>query len=71
MWANAISSNNRNWRFHKQEKQWLTKDVHFAEPQRIPDGSGEYGTYIFFDERTWEKKRVSHLLVLRHCFLEC
>ena len=50
-------STNRNWRYHKELKQWLTKDTNF-EPVRISH-TEERGFYIFFDPIGWQRQRVS------------
>ena len=47
---------NRNWRYHKELKQWLTKDTNF-EPVRVSP-TEERGYYIFFDPNLWQRQRV-------------
>ncbi|OZJ05844.1 hypothetical protein BZG36_00927 [Bifiguratus adelaidae] len=52
---------NRNWRFHKELKLWLTKEEGsepFAKTQ-----SYERGTYIFFDPNNWEKVKKEYMLM--------
>ncbi|KAI9821223.1 MAG: hypothetical protein M1827_003957 [Pycnora praestabilis] len=51
---------NRNWRYHKEQKQWLTKDAQF-EPVRV-SSTEERGYYIFFDPNTWQRTRRDFLL---------
>lgn len=43
---------NRNWRFHKDLKLWLSKDIN-AETVKGP--GGENGVFIFFDPSTWSR----------------
>jgi len=51
---------NRNWRYHKEQKQWLTKDMNY-DP--VPVGPNEErGFYIFFDPNTWQRTRREFLL---------
>lgn len=58
--AAAAELQNRNWRFHKLLKLWLTKDP-LSEP--IPkNNNAEQGTYIFFDPYTWERVKKDLLL---------
>ncbi|KAI9848862.1 MAG: hypothetical protein M1837_006378 [Sclerophora amabilis] len=56
----AAELTTRNWRYHKELKQWLTKDVSY-EPQRINAGE-ERGFYIFFDPSSWQRQRREFLL---------
>jgi len=48
---------NRNWRWHKKLKLWLTKDGEMV-PQPIGPGI-ERGYYVVWDPNTWRKERVS------------
>ena len=55
--AAAVELTNRNWRYHKDLKMWLTKD-----PQSEPiqhSSQSEQGIYIFFDPKSWGKIKVS------------
>ena len=54
---------NRNWRYHKELKQWLTKDTN-SEPVRISP-TEERGYYIFFDPSAWQRQRVSTMCMSR------
>jgi hypothetical protein len=45
------------WRYHKELKQWLTKDS-TLEPVRI-SATEERGFYVFFDPNIWQRQRVS------------
>lgn len=49
---------NRNWRFHKDLRMWLTKDTTLPEPIQI-SAEKEQGSYQFFDPKVWERVRVS------------
>ncbi|CAJ0907882.1 4854_t:CDS:2, partial [Entrophospora sp. SA101] len=51
--AAAYELFNRNWRFHKDLKLWLTKEQG-AEPFNKSQVF-ERGTFIFFDPSAWEK----------------
>ncbi|TDL19716.1 hypothetical protein BD410DRAFT_791866 [Rickenella mellea] len=46
---------NRNWRFHKDMRLWLTKEAGTRPSGKI-DG-GEQGTYTYWDPDNWEKQR--------------
>ncbi|KAH0543439.1 hypothetical protein FGG08_002204 [Glutinoglossum americanum] len=56
----ASELTNRNWRYHKLQKQWLTKDDD-SQPVRISQ-TEERGFYIFFDPETWRRERREFLL---------
>lgn len=40
---------------------WLTKDTSFGEPVPLGDGT-ERGSYIFFNQRSWQRARSEFLL---------
>ncbi|KAI0258819.1 hypothetical protein BC834DRAFT_909402 [Gloeopeniophorella convolvens] len=46
---------NRNWRYHKELRVWLTKESGTAPSQKVP--GGEQGTYTFWDADNWGKER--------------
>ncbi|KAI0298125.1 hypothetical protein B0F90DRAFT_1633024, partial [Multifurca ochricompacta] len=46
---------NRNWRYHKELRIWLTKESGTAPSQKVP--GGEQGTYTFWDPENWGKER--------------
>ncbi|KAH9922902.1 uncharacterized protein B0H18DRAFT_878990 [Fomitopsis serialis] len=46
---------NRNWRYHKEMRMWLTKETGTAPSQKV--GGGEHGTYSYWDPENWEKAR--------------
>ena len=48
-------SYNRNWRYHKELRIWLTKESGTAPSQKVP--GGEQGTYTFWDPENWAKER--------------
>ncbi|KAA6411802.1 MAG: NOT2 family [Lasallia pustulata] len=52
---------NRNWRYHKDLKVWLTKDVNYGDPTPISPGA-ERGSYIFFNPSTWQRTRQEFIL---------
>jgi CCR4-NOT transcription complex subunit 2 len=52
---------NRNWRYHKALKQWLTKDA-ASTPIPLSENS-ERGFYVFFDPESWSKQRVSSQII--------
>jgi CCR4-NOT transcriptional regulation complex NOT5 subunit len=56
---------NRNWRYHKKLKVWLTKDDMMV-PQPLGNGT-ERGYYIFFDIKQWVRERVSRLCLISKC----
>lgn len=55
-------SHNRNWRYHKKLRCWLTKDEMMV-PQPLGNGT-ERGYYVFFDLNGWTRERVSNPLFL-------
>ncbi|KAJ1564507.1 hypothetical protein HK096_007636, partial [Nowakowskiella sp. JEL0078] len=57
---------NRNWRFHKDLKVWLTKEP--SSEVVVKTVGFERGAYIFFDPTTWQK--VKKELVLYYEQLE-
>lgn len=46
---------NRNWRFHKEIRRWLTKESGTSPSQKA--ATYERGTYTFFDPDNWEKTK--------------
>ncbi|GJJ15507.1 hypothetical protein Clacol_009785 [Clathrus columnatus] len=46
---------NRNWRWHKTLKHWLTKETGTPPSQKVQ--GGEAGTYTFWDPESWSKDR--------------
>ena len=52
----------RDWRWHKELRQWMMKDSQMSQPQRISERS-ERGVYVFFDAANWRRERVSSALV--------
>ncbi|KAF2455092.1 hypothetical protein BDY21DRAFT_351192 [Lineolata rhizophorae] len=48
---------NRDWRWHKELRQWMMKDNSIAQPIRVSEKQ-ERGLYIFFDVNNWRRERV-------------
>ncbi|KAJ4482495.1 NOT2 family protein [Lentinula aciculospora] len=46
---------NRNWRFHKELRLWLTKDNGSNPSSKVP--GGESGQYTYWDPENWTKER--------------
>ncbi|CDO72192.1 hypothetical protein BN946_scf184970.g44 [Trametes cinnabarina] len=46
---------NRNWRYHKELRLWITKESGTQPSQKVP--GGEQGTYSYWDPDMWEKSR--------------
>ncbi|KAL1296946.1 hypothetical protein AAFC00_004550 [Neodothiora populina] len=51
----------RDWRWHKQLRQWMMKDTSLAQPVRVSERS-ERGFYIFFDANNWRRERREFVL---------
>ena len=54
----------RDWRWHKELRQWMMKDLHSAPPQQL-NSKQERGAYVFFDVNNWRRERVSSHVLLR------
>ncbi|KAG8903893.1 hypothetical protein FRB99_002593 [Tulasnella sp. 403] len=52
---------NRNWRYHKEARVWLTKEA--GQSPLHKDASHERGTYTFFDPERWEKVKKEALIM--------
>ena len=46
---------NRNWRFNKDLRLWLTKEQ--RSTKTLENGLGEVGTFTYWDPENWEKSR--------------
>lgn len=46
---------NRNWRYHKDLRLWITKESGTSPSQKVP--GGEQGQYTFWDPENWIKER--------------
>ncbi|GBE85096.1 hypothetical protein SCP_0702820 [Sparassis crispa] len=46
---------NRNWRYHKELRLWLTKETGTTPSQKVM--GGEQGSYSYWDPENWEKAR--------------
>ncbi|KAF4555512.1 General negative regulator of transcription subunit 2-like protein [Elsinoe fawcettii] len=55
----------RDWRWHKELRQWMMKDTSMAQPVRMTERS-ESGVYIFFDAMNWRRERRNFLLQYDH-----
>ncbi|KAI0770628.1 hypothetical protein C8Q74DRAFT_1354699 [Fomes fomentarius] len=44
---------NRNWRYHKEMRLWITKESGTQPSQKVP--GGEQGRYSYWDPEMWEK----------------
>ena len=51
----TLSRFNRNWRYHKELRLWITKETGTPSSAKIP--GGEQGTYSYWDPENWEKAR--------------
>ncbi|PRT56196.1 General negative regulator of transcription subunit 2 [Wickerhamiella sorbophila] len=58
--AAAVELTNRNWRYHKELKLWLTKDPMSDPVQQT--AQAESGMYVFFDPISWEKVKKEYFL---------
>ncbi|KAG9091539.1 hypothetical protein FRC07_011836, partial [Ceratobasidium sp. 392] len=47
---------NRNWRFHKERRVWLTKETGTSPSQK--SSTHESGVYTFFDPENWERVKM-------------
>ncbi|KAH7337124.1 hypothetical protein B0J17DRAFT_454943 [Rhizoctonia solani] len=47
---------NRNWRFHKERRVWLTKESGTSPSQKT--STHESGVYTFFDPENWERVKM-------------
>lgn len=46
---------NRNWRYHKELRLWITKETGTTPSQKVQ--GGEQGRYTFWDPENWCKER--------------
>ncbi|KAF5319908.1 hypothetical protein D9611_011044 [Ephemerocybe angulata] len=46
---------NRNWRWHKELRLWITKESGTAPSNKVQ--GGEQGLYTFWDPESWQKER--------------
>lgn len=47
---------NRNWRYHKDLRLWITKESGTTPSQKVPGHVGEQGQYTFWDPENWGKE---------------
>lgn len=64
--AAAIELYSREWRYHKEEKVWITRAPGIAPSEKT--NSYERGTYYIFDAHLW--RRVPREFVLQYDLLE-
>jgi hypothetical protein len=57
---------NRNWRYHKDLRIWITKESGSAPSTKIP--GGEAGAYTWWDPESWGKDRKE--MTVRYTDLE-
>jgi CCR4-NOT transcription complex subunit 2 len=50
-----FDSFNRNWRYHKELRLWITKETGTTPSQKVQ--GGEQGQYTFWDPENWCKER--------------
>ncbi|KAF8964330.1 hypothetical protein BDZ97DRAFT_1660429 [Flammula alnicola] len=48
---------NRNWRYHKDLRLWITKESGTSPSQKVQGGVGEQGQYTYWDPENWVKER--------------
>ncbi|KAK9478719.1 hypothetical protein V1514DRAFT_347335 [Lipomyces japonicus] len=58
--AAAAELTNRNWRYHKELKVWLTKDPGTEPIQQ--SAHYERGVYTFFDPSIWKRIKKEYVL---------
>jgi len=46
---------NRNWRYHKELRLWITKESGTSPSQKVQ--GGEQGEYTYWDSERWVKER--------------
>ncbi|CAK7568415.1 MAG: transcriptional regulator [Sporothrix epigloea] len=64
----AMELNARNWRWHKRQQVWLTKDD-LMMPQ-VLSMNHERGYYIVWDITTWRKERTPREITLNYSDLD-
>ena len=53
--TSIVSRWNRNWRYHKELRLWITKETGMTPSQKVP--GGEQGSYTVWDSDNWAKER--------------
>lgn len=51
----TLCSYARSWRFHKEQRVWLTKDGSAQASSKVP--GGETGAWVVFDPEAWARER--------------
>ncbi|KAJ2870870.1 transcriptional regulator [Coemansia asiatica] len=54
----------RQWRYHKELRLWLTKDPESQSTARTQ--RGEQGVFIFFDPGVWQKVKKEFMVLYEH-----
>ncbi|KAH9480383.1 General negative regulator of transcription subunit 2 [Psilocybe cubensis] len=47
---------NRNWRYHKGLRLWITKETGTSPSQKVQGGGGEQGSYTIWEPENWAKE---------------
>lgn len=56
----------RDWRWHKELRQWMMKDTQFGGPPTRINPQQERGWYVFFDVGNWRRERREFVLDYEH-----
>ncbi|KAF1987410.1 hypothetical protein K402DRAFT_392680 [Aulographum hederae CBS 113979] len=56
---------NRDWRWHKELRQWMMKEQSFPQPVKM-NPVQERGYYVFFDVLNWRRERREFVLTYDH-----
>ncbi|PPQ84281.1 hypothetical protein CVT25_013219 [Psilocybe cyanescens] len=54
---------NRNWRYHKDLRLWITKESGTSPSQKVQGGGGERGSYTYWDPENWVKERKEMMVL--------
>jgi len=52
---------NRNWRYHKELRLWITKESGTTPSQKVP--GGENGQYTYWDPENWIRERKDMVVI--------
>jgi CCR4-NOT transcription complex subunit 2 len=50
-----VFRHNRHWRYHKEQRIWITKDGITSQSKQIP--GGEAGMFHYWDADNWQRDR--------------
>lgn len=56
----------RDWRWHKELRQWMMKDAQYGGAPTRLNHQQERGYYIFFDVNNWRRERREFVLDYEH-----